>query len=163
MLSIKIKIMHKNGAKVYMFFRLNIMGPCILRRVKISQQYQKCNSQPCCEHLAIRDFGSHCMYWLFGQGLFSALRCTRPFGTTQVSTPDHASNPRHKRRDSVIAVRIPTDTIAYNIVKDVRNMRVLSNIQLEYITNEFSREQILSLLLVYNHVIENVNTYMETH
>jgi AICAR transformylase/IMP cyclohydrolase PurH len=107
------------------------------------------------------------MYWLFGQVIFSALRCKRPFGTIQVSSPEltaeNAPKPRHKRRESVIAVRIPTDTIAYNIVKDVRNMRVLSNIQLEYITNEFSREQILSLLLVYNHVIENVNFYMETH
>ena len=103
------------------------------------------------------------MSWLFGRVIFSALGCSRPFDSPQVSTADNAPKPRHKRRDSVIAVRIPTDTIAYNIVKDVRNMRVLSNTQLEYITNEFSREQILSLVLVYNHVIENVNAYMETH
>jgi hypothetical protein len=109
------------------------------------------------------------MYWLFGRVIFSALCCKRPFDTKPVSVQsvDNATNQppksRHKRRDSVIAVRIPTDTIAYNIVKDVRNMRVLSNIQLEYITNEFSREQILSLLLVYNQVMENVNMYMETH
>ena len=106
------------------------------------------------------------MYWLFGRVIFSALRCIRNdesnHDSPSVASPDPPKK-RPQRRESVVAVRVPVDTIAYNIVKDVRNMRVLSDIQLEYITTEFSREQIMSLILVYNHVIENVNTYMETH
>lgn len=103
------------------------------------------------------------MYWLFGRVIFSAIGCNcTPNQPKDVVSPQ-ANNPKRQRRESVVAMRVPVDTIAYNIVKDVRNMRVLTDTQLEHITTEFSREQILSLMLVYNHVIENVNTYMETH
>ena len=67
-----------------------------------------------------------------------------------------------KETDNTITY-VARHTLAYSIVKDVRNMCVLSSTQLEYLSKEYTREQLLSLVLLYNTVMENVNCYMDTH